>query len=131
MLSPKTPSELAQAIEALVVSYLGEAQRAAQVALDEAFARAHSKPAIVKARPARGSHVRRGSAALTELADKLLARVCAQPGEGLAVYAKEMGVPARSLWRPMAKLRSAGQIRCVGERRFARYFPTVFTKPTR
>ena len=131
MLSPKTPEELAQAMEVLVASYLVEVRRVAQQALDEAFARAVSKPSVAKVRRPHGARTRRGSEALAELADKLLARVCSQPGEGIAVYAKEMGVPARSLQRPMAKLRSAGQIRCVGERRFARYFPTVFTKPGR
>lgn len=76
MLSPKTPEELAQAIEVLVASYLVEVRRVAQLALDEAFARAVSKPSVAKVRRPHGAHTRRGSEALAELADKLLTRVC-------------------------------------------------------
>lgn len=126
MISPKTPQELAQAIEALVASYLVEARRIARLALDESFARTRgSAPVAKRAQPVRARQSRRGAAVMAELREKLFAQVSAQPGETMPVYAAALGVPVRSLTRPMSKLRRDGQVRCVGERNRARYFPLV------
>jgi len=43
----------------------------------------------------------------------------------MATLADEMGVPAATLQRPMAQLRSEGRVRTVGERHLTRYFPAV------
>jgi hypothetical protein len=41
------------------------------------------------------------------------------------VLAEEMAESAMTLQRPMAKLRTEGRVRSVGERHMMRYFPAV------
>lgn len=130
MKPPKTPEQLAVAIESLLGSYVDEVHRAAQQAVDHAFSRA-----TVRTRPARraqGSGERAGSPSkrrsaddLAELCEKLYELVCARPGEGMAVFIEETGLPLRALQRPMSKLKAEGRVRSAGERNMMRYFPAV------
>ena len=43
----------------------------------------------------------------------------------MAELCEQMGAEARDLQRPMAKLRSAGRVRSVGQRHLTRYYPAV------
>jgi predicted transcriptional regulator len=62
---------------------------------------------------------------LKEVCDALCERVRAQPGASTVELAEQMGADARSLQRPMAKLRAAGRVRSVGQRHLTRYYPAV------
>jgi len=135
MASPKTPTtsdQLARSISDLVTAYVDDARRSAHEALDEAFsaALAPNGRAVQKRRstPSRGGAApsrRRSADEISELEERLLAVVCARPGESMTAFSEELGHPVRGLQRPMAKLRAEGRVRCVGERNMARYFPAV------
>ena len=132
MTSPKSQQQLADAIEDLVDEYICEIRRHAESALGRAFSRSRttrgSKSARVRA--SGGSTTtpvaaRRSSEELSEIRERLYERVCASPGESMAAFAEELGMPARDLHRPMSKLKAEGRIRSVGERNMTRYFPAV------
>jgi len=129
---PTTPDQLARSISDLVTAYVDEARRGAHEALDEAFsaALAPNGRAALKGRSAPSSGAatssrRRSTEEISELEERLLAVVCARPGESMTAFSEELGHPVRSLQRPMSKLRAEGRVRCVGERNMARYFPAV------
>ena len=46
----------------------------------------------------------------------------------MAVLAAEIGSSPRELNRPVTQLRSAGQVRSVGQRHLTRYFPMATVK---
>jgi hypothetical protein len=129
MTSPKTPQQLADAIETVVASYLDEVRRAVQHAVERSLSRsaATARPLKSKASSVEplSRKARRSAGALDELCDKLHQCVCARPGEPTAVFAEELGCTVRDLQRPMAKLKAQGRIRCVGQRNLMRYFPAV------
>lgn len=130
MTAPKTPEQLASAIETLVVSYLDEVRRVAQQALARSFCQ---PPTSAPKSPADGvSPVQRRKQAerrtpeqLATLADKLHQLVCARPGETMAALAVAMQETAVTLHLPMTKLKAEGRVRSVGERHLTRYFPAV------
>jgi predicted transcriptional regulator len=62
---------------------------------------------------------------LQQVCDALCERVRAQPGASMVELAEQMSADARSLQRPMAKLRAAGRVRSVGQRHMTRYYPAV------
>jgi len=130
--TPTTPDQLARSIGDLVAAYVDDARRSAHEALDEAFsaALARNRRATQKRRSTpderTGAPSRRRSAdEISELEERLLALVCARPGESMTAFSEELGQSVRSLQRPMSKLRAEGRVRCVGERNMARYFPAV------
>lgn len=130
--TPKTPDELALAIEILVAAYVDDARRAVQVALDDAFARARPPTARAPLGRQREQHPettstakRRSAAEIAEVKERLYSVVCTRAGESMTVFAEELGLPLRSLELPMSKLRAEGKVRCVGERNMARYFPAL------
>jgi len=130
---PGTPAQLADAIEGLVASYMDEVRLAAQRAVERsltggAVARAPSKGRSARpARPpsARSATKRRTEADIDEVCEQLCKVVRARPGTSIATLADELGAVVGTLQRPMAKLRSGGRVRSVGERHLTRYFPTV------
>jgi len=118
--------ELAQRIEQLVLEHIAESRRVAEEALERAFASATPTPP--KARSATTSKRRTGGRRrppreVAALGEKLYAAVCAHPGEGMAVLAKEVSASVRELHRPMTHLKNAGRVRSVGSRNHTRYFP--------
>lgn len=130
MTSPKTPEQLADAIESVVASYLDEVRRTVQHAVERSLSRSSAKTRPIKSRADRSTQqlstkTRRTAGALDELCDKLYQCVCARPGESSAVFADELGCTIRDLQRPMAKLRAQGRVRCAGQRNLMRYFPAV------
>ncbi|HET8934661.1 MAG TPA: hypothetical protein VFN67_14530 [Polyangiales bacterium] len=130
MTSPKTPQQLADAIEAVVGSYLDEVRRTVQLAVESSLSRCAAttrsgKTKAVRADQQRSTKTRRSAGALDELCEKLHQCVCARPGEPTTILANELGCTVRDLQRPMAKLRAQGRIRSVGQRNLMRYFPAV------
>lgn len=130
MTSPKTPEQLADAIESVVASYLDEVRRTVQHAVERSLSRSAVKTRPVTSRADRSTEqrsikTRRTAGAINEFCDKLYQCVCARPGESSAALAEELGCTIRDLQRPMAKLREQGRIRCVGQRSLMRYFPAV------
>jgi hypothetical protein len=132
MRTPSTPEQLANAIESLVASYIDEVRQAAQQALERSLCgrSAARQPAkgTVHRPPSPGLATktkRRTAAELDETCEKLCALVRSRPGESIVTLGEEMGAPAGTLQRPMAKLRAEGRVRSVGERHLMRYFPAV------
>jgi hypothetical protein len=130
MTSPKTPQQLADAIETVVASYLDEVRRTVQLAVERSLSGTAATTRPGKSRVARSTQqlatkTRRSAGALDELCDKLYQCVCARPGESTAMFADELGCTVRDLQRPMAKLKAQGRIRCAGQRNLMRYFPAV------
>jgi len=130
MTSPKTPQQLANAIETVVASYLDEVRRTVQHAVERSLSMAAATARPAKSRVDHSTQqlstkTRRSAGALDELCDKLHQCVCARPGESSAVFADELGCTVRDLQRPMAKLKTQGRIRCAGQRNLMRYFPAV------
>ena len=130
MSSPKTPQQLADAIETVVASYLDEVRRTVQHAVERSLSSAAATTRPAKSRVDRSTEqlstkTRRSAGALNELCDKLHQCVCARPGEAMTVFADEIGCVVRDLQRPMAKLKAQGRIRSVGQRSLMRYFPAV------
>ena len=130
MKPPSTPEQLANAIESLVTSYLNEVRRAAQQAVERTLSRPADRESRSKSSgPPRtaptASTTRRTAAELDEVCDRLCALVHSRPGESIVALAEEMAEPPSSLQRPMAKLRSDGRVRTVGQRHLMRYFPAV------
>lgn len=130
MATPRNPHELASAIESLIGSYLDEAHRAAQQAVEASLSRRRenvrgSRGKAERAAPPTSSSKRRTAAELTGVSEQLYALVCAHPGEAMAVFAEELGVAAQSLHRPMARLKAEGRVRTVGQRHLTRYYPAM------
>jgi hypothetical protein len=129
MKTPKTPDQLAEAIEALVSSYVTAGREAAVGAMERAF----SMPASTgrrRARPAgqaerRSMSPRRAPEEIARLSEQLYELVCAHPGESMTYFAEQTGMRTETLHVPMSKLKAAGRVRSVGQRSLTRYFPAV------
>lgn len=119
--------ELGQRIERLVQEHVAAIHQMAREALDRAFvntARSRVAERRVRERPVSSSkRKRRAPAEVSALGERLYRVVCAHPGEGIAVLARELGVSALELHRPMTLLRQEGRVRSVGQRHNTRYFP--------
>ena len=78
-----------------------------------------------KAAPTRraSSTPRRSADEIDAFAERLLEAVESAPGETMAVLAPQLGVSAKELGRPAARLKKAGRIKTVGERSRMRYYP--------
>jgi DNA-binding NtrC family response regulator len=127
---PGTPEQLADAIESLIASYMDEVRLGAQRAVERsltrgAAARAPSKGSDTRRAAARSATKRRSQTELDELCEELCKVVRTRPGESMVTLAEELGMPMSALQRPMAKLRTEGRVRSVGQRHLTRYFPAV------
>lgn len=133
MSSPKTPDQLARAIEALVADYINESRQAAAKALQRAFTTGGGRTAARGQTPAaaqrRPSARRRSAEEMASVAEQLYELVCAQPGESMTRFAEQTGIKTRDLHRPMSKLKAEGRVRSVGQRHLTRYFPAVGRRP--
>lgn len=121
-------TNLATQIEALVRDHLAQTQREVATALDRVFTPTANTSPTKKSAPTggrkrRAPSARRDPEMVAALAERLHEAVCAQPGEGMTVFAEQLGVSVRDLHRPMAKLKGAGRLRSVGERSQTRYYP--------
>jgi hypothetical protein len=66
---------------------------------------------------------------MERLSEQLYEAICAKPGESMSVLAPVIGSTPRALQVPAQRLKAAGRIRSVGQRRFARYFPMAKGAP--
>jgi len=115
--------DLVQRIEQLVREHIASIQRNAPEALERAFAGATPRPRRVTQGHAVGGSKRRAPTEVSVLGERLYRAVCARPGEGMGVLARELGASAPEIHRPMAVLKKAGRVRSVGQRSLTRYFP--------
>jgi len=119
-----TSQELGQRIERLVQEHIAASRKAAQDALERAFASARSVPVSAGPRRARSSPGgKRASADIAVLGERFYKAVCARPGETMTVLAADVGASAKELHRSVTLLRRAGRVRAVGKRHLTRYFP--------
>lgn len=131
MASPKTPQELAQAIEDLVSNYINEGSRSAAMAVKRSFSKSvatgtrSTRSRLASADKVSEPRKRRSAEELAELCEKLYKLICAHPGESMSLFAIELDLSVRDLQRPTSKLKAEGRIRSAGERNMTRYFPTV------
>jgi len=130
LMKARTPAQLASAIESLVESYLEEVRQAAQQAVERSLSLhpVSRRPAKTKGHrsPTPTSETKRRTAAeIDATSERLCALVRARPGESIITLAEEIGLPASTLQRPMAKLRAESRVRTVGQRHLMRYFPAV------
>ena len=115
-----------ESVEQSVREHIAGFEKAAAEAAARGFRRAFGPSGAErgKRKGTRAKRARRSRAELMALEEKLHTAVCAQPGEGMAAYAKATKSTSEVLIHPMRKLRAAGRIRSVGQKRRARYFPT-------
>lgn len=124
MTNTTSNQELGQRIERLVQDHIAAIHRTAQEALARAFApRARTPERAVPSSHAPRLGKRRAPAEVSAVGERLYQVVCTNPGEAMAVLAREVGASARELQRPMALLKQAGRVRSVGQRSSTRYFP--------
>jgi len=128
MISPKTPEQLAKAIEDLIGAYVDAGRQAACSAVDRSFARPIVRSAEQRRRhraPEQTPGRRRTAGELEALAEQLYALVREHAGESMATFAEQLGARAADLHLPMKKLKADGRVRSVGQRHRTRYFPAV------
>ncbi len=130
MKSPNPHARLADAIEALVASYIEEVRVAAEQAVSRSLGRPvvatrTSKSSSHRSGSRRSATTRRSQAELDQVCEALHKLVRARPGESMVAFATELGATVRMLERPMAKLKAEGRVRSVGQRHLMRYFPAV------
>lgn len=121
-----TTSELERQIEQMVAAHVAGLRKAAQIAVERAFAAASvAAPAVVPSRPraARTASKRRGGAELIALGERFFEALSRKPGETMLVLSAELDVSPRELHRAVARLRESGRVKTVGERSAMRYFP--------
>jgi hypothetical protein len=120
--------EFSRRIEQVIQEHISECRRAAQGAMERAFAAAITMPSPPSAkgsptRRERQPRRRRNKTELAALGNRLHEAVCANPGETMAALALRLETPGRDLHRPMADLKRLGKVRHVGARHLTRYFP--------
>jgi len=115
---------LEQQIEQLIREHLVECARRARLAVERGFAATAKPTARRRVEGARRTVGKRRSVEeIDDLAERLVAAVCAKPGASMVVLAAAVGATVRELDRPAQRLKKAGRIRTVGERNMTRYFP--------
>lgn len=133
MISPKTPEQLAKAIEELVDAYLAAGRQAASDAIERSFVvDAGRRPRSGDGKRPAAERVpgrRRSAEEIETLAEQLYALVRAHAGESMATFAEQLKSRAADLHRPMMKLKTEGRVRSVGQRHQTRYFPAVGRRP--
>jgi hypothetical protein len=124
MANTSSTQELGQRIERLVLEHIAASRRAAQDAVERAFA-ATTAPSTPRAQRSKsqGDSKRRPPAEIAALGERVYQAVCSKPGETMTVLAANVGASARELHRPMSLLKRDGRVRSVGQRHRTRYFP--------
>jgi hypothetical protein len=121
-----TTTELERQIEQMVAAHVAELRKAAQGAVQRAFAAASAAaPTVTPSRPlaARTASKRRAGSELLALGERFFEALSRRPGETMVVLSAEVGASPRELHRAVARLREAGRVRTIGERSRMRYFP--------
>lgn len=121
-----TNEELVHRIEQMIAEHIAATRKAAQAAVERAFASARVlPPAPARAARTRAPGKRRGGKELAALGERFVLALSSKPGETMAVLATEVGASPRELHRAVAHLKQAGRVRAVGERSQTRYFPLM------
>jgi hypothetical protein len=121
--------QLAEQIEKLVEDFIASSRSAASAAVERAFAAPGASRR--SARPAqrgpceRKISTRRSPDEMAALSERLYDAICSTPGETMTSLAASIGVAAREMLVPSAKLKRAGRIRSVGQKNQTRYFPML------
>jgi hypothetical protein len=117
--------DLESRIERVIAGYFAESRKAAQEAIERAFASAKKKvPAIVpQRRKTSGGRNRREPSEVAALGERFYLALCEKPGETMMVLSAEVGVSANELYKSVRMLRGAGRVRAVGKCNRTRYFP--------
>ena len=121
-----TTTELERQIEQMVAAHVAALRKAAQGAVERAFAMASvATPTVAPTRPraVRAMSKRRLSSELAALGERFFEALSRRPGETMAVISTEVGASPHELHRAVARLREAGRVRTIGERSQMRYFP--------
>lgn len=66
---------------------------------------------------------RRSPEQISELAERFLEAVQAEPGQTMSALAPKLDLPPMQLQVPVAYLKKAGKLKTAGQRNFKRYFP--------
>jgi hypothetical protein len=128
-----TTAELETRIEQMVAEHVAAVRKAAQAAVERAFAGAGAgasvaAPSVVtpsRPRIARTAAKRRTGTELSALGERFFEALSRKPGETMAVLSAEVGASPVELQRAVARLREANRIRTIGERSQMRYFPLL------
>jgi len=126
MANTTSKHELGERIERLVQEHIAASRRAAQDAVERAFASTtvgRARPRVSRQARSTADAQRRTPSEMAALADRFYQAVCAKPGETMTVLMADVGVSSRDLTRPVALLKRAGRVRTVGARNHTRYFP--------
>jgi hypothetical protein len=121
-----TTAELETRIEQMVAEHVAAVRKAAQAAVERAFAGASvAAPTVAPSRPrvARAAGKRRTGTELLALGERFFEALTRKPGETMAVLSAEVGASPVDLQRAVARLREANRVRTIGERSQMRYFP--------
>src|SRR5258706_9477906 len=121
-----TTLELERQIEQMVAAHVAALRKAAQGAVERAFAASSaSGPTVAASRPraARAASKRRAGSELLALGERFFEALSRRPGETMVVLSAEAGASPRGLDRAVAPLREAGRVRTIGERSWMRDFP--------
>ena len=127
MITSASSQELAKQIEQVVSTHLAASQMVATTTIERVFAKVNGESALssqATKRTRRGGR-RRTSEEVAELSERFHSAVCKKPGETMMVLAGQVGVRPRELKVPVARLKRAGRVRCVGQKSHMRYFPMV------
>jgi predicted HTH transcriptional regulator len=118
-------ADLCSRIEALVQEHIAASHKAAMATLQRAFA-SSATPSASRSTQRRGkqsSGTYRSREVLSELQDKIYDFLNRSPGVGATEISTSLGISAKDMHRPMAKLKKSGLVRSVGQRSETRYFP--------
>ena len=118
-----TTTELERQIEQMVAAHVGGLRKAAQGAVERAFAAASAAAPTGAASRPRAASKRRAGSELSALGERFFEALSRRPGETMVVLSAEAGASPRELHRAVARLREAGRVRTIGERSRMRYFP--------
>src|SRR5258706_10643737 len=121
-----TTLELERQIEQMVAAHVAALRKAAQGAVERAFAASSaSGPTVAASRPraARAASKRRAGAELSALGERFFEALSRKPGETMVVLSAEVGASPQELHRAVGRLREAGRGKTGGERSAMRYFP--------
>ena len=123
--------KLEQEVESAVAAYLRACREVANRAMQRALVGAGAPAAQAESAKAKSKQtegqLRRSTAELAVLREKLVAAVHEHPGESMKTLAAQVGASPRELQGAALRLKREGSLRVVGKRQFTRYFPATET----
>jgi hypothetical protein len=115
---------LSEKIEKLLKEHIAASRRAAESAVQRAFASAPRPSRVAGQRPGpKKGGKRRTAEEIAALGELFYEAVRARPGETMSVLSPDLGATSRELYRSITNLKAAGRIRSAGQKHMTRYFP--------